>query len=295
MKANTLLLVACLFSAPAFAANDSAAVAPIVKARALFADPARTTEATLAFEKIISVDPACVEARNLLVHLALRRGEPELAVTLAEKVVALAPDNADCQHTLGDAYCVAARQAGIFRALGLGKKGIAAYERTVVLAPDNADYRYSLFEIYRQAPGFMGGGADKALVQATALQKLDDRRGRLAFATLHAADKNYALARKELDEVLKRSPDDYAALFQLGRLAVLSGEAVDQGLASLQRCLELPCPEGSDVPDHAAVQWRLGNIFEKKASLDAARAAYEAALKLNPNFSEAADSLKKLK
>jgi tetratricopeptide (TPR) repeat protein len=237
--------------------------------------------------------PSPADAPLALALAALSRGEVDEAITQAEKAAALAPDRADCQHTLGDVYGTAAQKAGMFRALSLGKKVIAAYERAVALAPDSADYRESLFEVYRQAPGFMGGGADKARAEATVLAKLDPRRGRLAFAALHAGEKNYPLARQELDEVLKQTPDDYAALYQYGRLAAITGESLDRGEAALRHCLELTRPAGA--PDHAAAHWRLGNILEKKGNPAGARAAYETSLKLKPDFSEAADSLKQLK
>ena len=93
--------------------------------------------------------------------------------------------------------------------------------------------------------------------------------------------------------MLKTNPDDYTALYQIGRLAALTGQFVDRGIASLRRCLELTPPPGPQ--SHAAVHWRLGQLFEKKNDRAGARAAYEAALKLDPNFAQAVEALKKLK
>ena len=50
-----------------------------------------------------------------------------------------------------------------------------------------------------------------------------------------------------------------------------------------------------EEPSHAAVHWRLGNIAERRRETAAARTAYETALKLDPNFKQAAASLAKLK
>jgi tetratricopeptide (TPR) repeat protein len=61
---------------------------------------------------------------------------------------------------------------------------------------------------------------------------------------------------------------------------------------ALKKCLTLSPPAGS--PGHDAAYWRLGNLWEKKGDKKAARAAYEAALAINPNFQQAIDSLKKL-
>jgi lipoprotein NlpI len=45
---------------------------------------------------------------------------------------------------------------------------------------------------------------------------------------------------------------------------------------------------------HDAAHWRLGNLWEKKGVKAAARAAYQAALAVTPNYPQALDALKKL-
>jgi tetratricopeptide (TPR) repeat protein len=136
---------------------------------------------------------------------------------------------------------------------------------------------------------------DKALAEAATIKKLDAMRGRLCFATLYTVDKKFELALAEFDEVLKVTPDDYAALYQVGKLAAVSGQYLDRGLASLRHCLELPPPASPNTPGYPAANWRMGLILEKKNDPAGARAAYEAALKLDPKFSPAVDALKKLK
>ncbi len=164
----------------------------------------------------------------------------------------------------------------------------------MALDPKNLNARSSLMTVYQQAPSMMGGGMAKAYEQAAAIKQLDATRGRLAFATLHAADKQYDLAFAEFDEVLKATPDNYVALYQVGKLAATSGQFLDRGLAALRRCLELPVPDVSGTPGHAAAHWRIGHILEKKHDPAGARAAYQAAVKLDATFTQAAAALKKL-
>ncbi len=278
--------------ATALAATDPAQLAA---ARALFAASDKAQEAEVAYEKIAAADPACAEAQNYLAQLALRRDDADQARAHAEKAAALAPDNADIQNTLGDAYGRSAQKAGIFSQLGLAKKSLAAYQRAVALEPNNVDYHQDLLEYYREAPGIAGGGMDKALVEAAAIKKLDAQRGHLAFGTLYTADKKFDQALAEFDAALKTAPDDYDALYQVGKLGAQSGQHLDRGLAALQRCFELTPPATPDTPSHAAVQWRMGNIFEKKNDLVHARTAYEAALQIDPQLTQAAEALKRLK
>jgi tetratricopeptide (TPR) repeat protein len=247
-----------------------------------------------AAKALVAANPAEAEAYALLGDVQVAKGDADAAVRSWEKATELAPASSNYQRQLGDAYGFAAQQAGMFGMMGLAKKCRRAYEQAVALDPRNIAARQSLLGYYQMAPGIMGGGMDKAYEQAAAISGLDAARGRRAYALLHAADKQYDLAFAEFDEVLRASPDDYAALYQLGKMAAVSGQFLDRGLAALRRCLELPVPAGADAPEHAAAHWRIGNILEKKNDPTGARAAYQAALQLDAKFTQAADALKKL-
>lgn len=281
----------------AFATTVPAAVDPaqLAAARSLYDERSKTAEAQAAFEKLAATDPKNPEVNFHLGHLANRRNEPERAVKYFETALAAEPHAGRHHHGLGDAFGRSAQKAGIFSKLGLAKKCLAAYERAVALEPGSADFRQSLFEFYRQAPSMFGGGFDKAAAQAAAIKQIDPARGRLVFATLYVGEKKFAEAFAEFDEPLKANPDDYTALYQIGRLAATTGQFANRGVTSLRRCLELPAPANPNTPGHAAAQWRLGQLFEKKNDSGSARVAYEAAVKLDPDFTAAAEALKKLK
>lgn len=258
----------------------------------LFNQRGNNAAAKAAMEKIVATEPKNAEAWHHLGMLAQRAGDFETAINHGEKAVALYPRSSIFYLKLGDAYGRSAQKAGIFSKMGLAGKCRTAYEKAVELDPKNLDARFSLMSFYQQAPGIAGGGIDKALGQAQEIKKLDPARGRQAFASVYAADKKYDLAFAEYEEVLKASPNDNGALFQTGRLAAISGERLDHGLEVLRQCLAMTAPEGQ--PPHAAAHWRIGFIMEKKGDKAGARAAYEASLKLDPKFSQAIESLKKL-
>ena len=50
--------------------------------------------------------------------------------------------------------------------------------------------------------------------------------------------------------------------------AATTGESVDRGLDCLRRCLGLTPPAGKDVPGHAYVHWRLGQLHERRKGPD---------------------------
>ena len=106
----------------------------------------------------------------------------------------------------------------------------------------------------------------------------------MAQATLAIAEKRYEAAFAPFDSVLRQSPDDFFALYHIGRCAALSGRQVDRGIAALERCLTLSEPQADGRPTRACVHYRLGNLLEKKGDLVAARAAYAAATREHPDF-----------
>jgi tetratricopeptide (TPR) repeat protein len=263
-------------------------------ARELYRDRSKSAEAQSAYEAIAREDAGNAQAQFHLGLLALRRDDTEKAITHLERAVQLAPRDPDSHKALGDAYGRSAQKASIFKQLGFAKKCLAQYQRAAEIAPDRVEFHSSLFDYYSQAPGFAGGGFEKASATAATMKKLDPDRGRAAFATLYVREKKFEEAFAQYDEVLKSNPDDFSALYHTGRLAAITGQFIDRGLTSLRRCLELTPPPAPNSPKHTHVQWRLGQLLEKTGQKPAARTAYEAALKLDPTFAAAADALKKL-
>jgi len=239
-------------------------------------------------------DSPAANAERTLAQQAIDRNDTEQAVACALRATALAPNDPECERILGIAYGNAARQANVVRRMWLVRKSAAAFRRALALAPDDVLCHQRLFEYYEHTPAMLGGGYEKTLGEAAEVKRLDPTRGAMDYAGLYIARKEFDLARGELDSVLKTSPNDVAALYQTGRIAAVSGEFLDRGLASLRLCLALsPSPE-EGAPTAAEVDLRIGNILEKKGDKDGARVAYIKALSANPKFTPAFNALKKL-
>ncbi len=275
-----------LLAAPAFAADAGLReqVTDLFRRR-------QWTEAQAILEKLIAAEPANADGHFYLGQALMARGELAPAVRSFEQATSLIPTNSEYFRLLGDAYGVSAQKAGIFAKFGLAKKCKAAYDKAVELDPASINARWSVMEYCRMAPAIAGGGMDGAYAQAAEIRKLDAARGRMAYAGLYTHEKKYPEAFALFEEVLRDSPDDYGALFQIGRLAAVSGERFDRGLTALRHCLTLTPPAGQ--PDHSRVHWRIGDILEKQGDRPGARASYGAALKLDPQFPQAIESLKK--
>jgi len=268
------LLLLALAGLPAFA-TDSALRGQVTE---LFKQR-QWPEAQAILEKTTVAEPNNAEAWQFLGQVFLARNEADDAVTALEKATQLDPSQSEYFLQLGHAYGISAMKAGLFSKLGLAKKCKAAYDKAVELDPSSINARWSVMEYCKQAPGIIGGGMDQAYAQAEAIKKLDARRGRIAFASLYTADKKYTEAFALFEEVLRENPHDADALYHVGRIAVLSGEQLDRGLAALRECAKL---EGGN---NARTHTRIGNILEKQGDKPGA---------LDPKFTQAAESLRKL-
>lgn len=95
------------------------------------------------------------------------------------------------------------------------------------------------------------------------------------------------------EQMVADSSENWAAIYQVGRTAALSG----QNLERAEQCfkLYLQSDRGRNNPSLAAAHWRLGMVYERDGQKDLARQHYETALQLDPKLEQAKKALKKLK
>lgn len=268
------------------------AAAPVDAAVALYRSE-KFPEAAAAFRQIADDDPQNAVAHFYCGVLADKRGQIEEAVRELELATQLAPQNSEYFTELGGAYGHAAKHSGLLDSLSWARKCGAALEKAVQLNPDNLTARNGLITFYREAPPIAGGGKEKAYAQADEIRKRDLKMGSVILGQLFVADRRYTEAFEAYEDVLTAYPDDYHALYLIGRTAAETGQNLDRGEQALRRCLELP--PGPGEQGRAAVQWRLGRLAERRGDIPAARAAYQASLQSHPGFQQAADSLAELK
>jgi len=302
----------------------AAAAAPEALAPGVRALEAHRYEEARAFlEPLARKNPKDAEAAFYLGRTWLGLRKTDAAAEWLEKATALAPGRSDYFDWLGKAYGLAAVEASVFAKPGLAGKTREAWEKAVALDPNNLDARADLMQYDLQAPGFLGGGVDKAREQAAEIRKRDAVRGALAFATMAFAQKDLAGGEKILQEaiqrapaeprlrmtlgalyqeqqkwdaafdvfeaILKTDPANWDALYQIGKNGALSGQRLDRAEECLKRYLgHAPGPESAPL---ANAHLRLGGVYQKKGNQAAARAEYQTALKLDPKLEEARKAL----
>lgn len=290
VRINRLLLLAGVSAL--FAVFTARAEDPLATARQLIA-ASRLPEAREPLEALLKREPANLDAALVLADVYNGLGRRDQAIDLLEPFL---KKHADQPRLLG-AYAgqcmLRAGELGLgFRALRLARRGSELMERAVTLAPNDIAYREGLVDFYRQAPSIAGGGLDKARRHADAIARLDPVRGAAWQASILVQEKKFPEALAACDAALAARPDDYVALFTLGRTVAECGLRLDDGEAALRRCLaRVPAPS---EPSHAGVWFRLGLIAEHRGDLQAARAAHEKSLQLEPNFNRPAEALKRL-
>lgn len=266
--------------------------------------------------------PACAP-----IQAALEKGDPEAATAAADAALKGSPKDAEVLLWAGRAYGQRALSASVFTKMSWAKKCRTSWERAVESDPKNLDARLELLRFYLMAPGIVGGGVDKAKVQAAKIAPLDATQGHIADGTIAdheekpaeaeaayrkaaetdskgaqgpialagflARQKRWGEARAIFEKRTAVDPNDAFAIYQLGRLAYFSGEKMEEGLTLFDRCLALPVPK--DGPSHADARWRKGLLLEKLGRKPAAIAEYREALKTNPAHRGAKRELERLK
>ena len=261
------------------------------------------------------------------IQAALTKGDPDAAATAADVVLAASPRDTDALLWAGRAYGMKAMSASIFTKMSWAKKCRQAWERAIEVAPGNAEARFELLRYYLMAPGIAGGSVEKARAQAVKLGELDATRGYMArgmiadhekkpkeaeaayrkameadqfgvqgpiaLASFFARQKRWPEARAIFERRIAAAPNDAFALYQLGRLSLLSGEEMEKGLTLFDRFLSLDAPK--DGPTHGDARWRKGLLLEKLGRTPAAIAEYREALKTQPGHAGAKRELERLK
>ncbi|ODU42093.1 tetratricopeptide repeat protein [uncultured Aquimonas sp.] len=265
---------------------------------------------------------AAVEVRD-----QMNAGELERAIELAEAWTQREPQSSQAFVWLGRVYGRQALEASVFTKLSWAGRCREAWETAVRLDGNNIDARFDLLGYYLQAPGVAGGGRDKAEATLPEIDAIHPSYGQLARGQIAAANKDLAAARNHFEAAVTADPasirartalanlhlreqrnaearavwqqalqlkaDDVYAIYQLGRLAALTGEELEAGLQQLDQFLAV-----EDKPSDLSVEgahWRRGQILAKLGRIDEARTALQLASAGDKQVAELAQAdLKKL-
>jgi len=200
VHALTLVVLATPFTTSVLTAQPSS---PSVIA---FADASlqagNADVAITQLDSVLKADPNNARAYNLLCRVEYTLKEFDQAAGHCEKAVSLDPQNAEYHHWLGRATGERASRASFLNAYSLAKKTRSEFETAIKLDPRDADALSDLGEFYKEAPGVVGGGIDKAQAIAKQLDSVDPARAHYLRAIIAEKNNDFATAEQELKAAL---------------------------------------------------------------------------------------------
>jgi len=184
------------------------------------------------------------------------------------------PANSDYFMWLGRAYGRRAETSNPLSAIGHASKTHQYFERAVQLNPRNIEALNDLLEYYLEAPGFMGGGAEKAQAVINRISQVDPSEGHWAQSTLDEKHKEYGKAEQQLRRALELAPSQVSRFMDLARFLFKQGR-YQEGEQNFARAEQM-------APDNAKLLYVRADCYVKAGrNLDTARDLLQRYLKAN--------------
>jgi tetratricopeptide (TPR) repeat protein len=150
-------------------------------------------------------------------------GEFKKASEAFERAFAGDPGNSDYAMWLGRAFGRRAETSSPFTAPGYASKTRQYFERAVALNPRNIEAMNDLLEYYLEAPGFLGGGFDKASALVMKIGQVDSVEGTWAQARLAEKKKEFRTAEERLRQAAQLAPQQIGRVIDLARFLSRQG------------------------------------------------------------------------
>jgi len=216
--------------------------------------------------------------------------EYKKATEVLEKAVTANPGSSECALWLGRAYGRRAETSNPISAAGQASKARQFLEKAVQLDPKNLDALADLFDYYLEAPGFLGGGFDKAQATAAEIASISHAEGYAAQAKLAEHHKQFSAAEEQLHRAIEAAPQQIGKLIELAKLLAKQGRFQESDL-TVARAEKI-------APDSPRLLYATADLYIKSGRhLDTARALLERYLvsQLTPDDPPRSDAEKLLR
>ena len=168
-----------------------------------------------------SLDPA---AHELLGKSYFMMSEYKKAAEAFEKATTLDASNSVYFHWLGKAQGRRAETASPFTAPSYASKARQAFEKSVELDGKNLEAINDLFSYYLEAPGFLGGGLNKAEVLAKRIEVLDPVEYHYAMAQIADKRRDYHTAESHFRLAFELAPRQVGRVIDLAKYLSTHGK-----------------------------------------------------------------------
>ncbi len=251
-----LRFAAVLAALPLLAASP----ADFEQARKLY----QLTDYESSLRILSAMEPKDAAVYQLIGRDRYMQGDYKKATEALEKAAAAEPDNSDTELWLGRAFGRRAETASPFTAPANASKARQHFEKAVALNPRNLEALNDLFEYYLEAPGFMGGGLDKARGIAERVAAIEPVQGHVAEARLAEKKKEFASAQQHLERAAEIAPQQVGRLIDLGRFLARQGR-VQESDQSFRKAEKI-------APNNLRLIYARADVYiEQGRNLDTAR------------------------
>jgi Flp pilus assembly protein TadD len=269
-----------------FAALVWAESPPLEQARKLYS----LTEFEQSLQVLQAIPDPDAAVYELIGRNRYGQAEFKKATEALEKAVAMDPGNSEYNLWLGRAYGRRAETSNPLTAPGHASKARQYFEKAAKLNPGNLEAESDLFEYYLEAPGFLGGGFDKATAIAFLIAKINPAEGHWALAKLAEKRKEFSRAEDHLRLAIEAAPHQVGRIVDLARLLTKQGryQEADQSFAKAEQI----------APNSPKLIFAKADIYIKsKRNLDVARVLLKRylSLTLSPEDPPRSDAEKLLK
>jgi tetratricopeptide (TPR) repeat protein len=144
-------------------------------------------------------------------------GEYKKATEAFDKALQMDPNNSVVYHWLGRTYGRRAETGSFLTAPGNASKARQFFEKSVELDPKNLEAVNDLFDYYLEAPGFLGGGVNKAETLANHISALNPAEGHYAEAQIKDKLKEYSEAEAHLRMAAELSPHQVGRVIDVAK------------------------------------------------------------------------------
>ncbi len=244
----------------AVATLASADPAAVERARELY----RRTRYEEALRVLVPLGPTDGAAQALIGKSFYMLGDFKKASEAFQKAVAAEPLRSEYHHWLGRTWGRRAETSGPFTAPGYASKARQSFEKAVELDPRNLEAASDLFEYYLQAPGFLGGGFDKAAALAERTKDIDPAEYYYAQARLAEKRKQFQKAEEQLRRAAELAPRQAGRLVDLAKFLAKQGRVRESEAAFRQA-------ESIDPTNPRLLFERANSYIRGRRNLDVAR------------------------
>jgi tetratricopeptide (TPR) repeat protein len=237
MTRPAIILVFLLVLLTWAAALGAAPIPEFDRARELY----QRTEYQASLNLLLPVATSDAGAIQLMGQDYFMLGEYKKSTEAFDRALALGNAGQQLYLWAGRAYGRRAETSGPFTAAGFAAHAHKYFETAVQMNILDKEATGDLFDYYLGAPGFMGGGVDRARELAQKVAAADPAEGQHMLAVLAERDKNYGDAEQHLRRAIELAlhelaPQQAARMMELARFLARRGrikesdELFDQAL-----------------------------------------------------------------